>query len=101
MLKFHDDHCTYYFQHPVHRKVTMVMYYRDMSGLDLRAAGGPGGAQLRFRIERTLEYFVTEYDHLNPAHHLSVTLASAADARMLRSSDAWARMKLQCRSSAR
>jgi hypothetical protein len=70
----------------------MLMRYRDMSELRL----GRPARQLRFRIERSLEYFVSEYNHFEPSHHLDLTFGSAADVEALAASGAWARMQALC-----
>lgn len=92
MLALFGDRAEYRFTHPVHRKVSMLMRYRDMSQLGLSRASG----QLRFRIEHSLEYFADSYDHFNQAHYLDITLGSAADVDALTASTAWAQMQALC-----
>ncbi|KAJ1628298.1 hypothetical protein T492DRAFT_1145726 [Pavlovales sp. CCMP2436] len=94
VLKFYEDRAEYHFVHPKHRHVEMLMRYRDMSQLGLAR----GSAQLRFRIEHSLEWFTEEYNHFDPTHHLDVTLASAAEVDALTGSAAWPRMQALCRS---
>mmetsp|Transcript_10513 Transcript_10513/g.31277 ORF Transcript_10513/g.31277 Transcript_10513/m.31277 type:complete len:264 (+) Transcript_10513:84-875(+) len=90
VLKLYDDRAEYHFTHPVHRKVHMVMRYRDMSQLAFRSGS------LRFRIEHALEYFIDEYNPFDPSHHLAIALASGADVVAVQQSHAWARMQSQC-----
>lgn len=92
VLRLFADRAEYAFSHPRHRRVQMVMRYRDMSQLGLSRSSGT----LAFRIEHNLEYFAHEYNHYDETHRLVLTLGTAADVDALTTSGAWARMQALC-----
>jgi len=81
-VDFFPDRVEYWFQHPDHKKVKMVMWYADMSDVALSPARA-GKGSLSFRINRPLEYFTAQYDASNPADRLSIGIDSAEDLRRL------------------
>jgi len=94
VLRLYADRAEYLFDHPRHGHVRMLMRYNDMSSLALSRSS----RQLRFRIERSLEYFASEYNHFDPAHRLDVTLNSVHDVDELVASAAWPSMQALCAS---
>lgn len=74
--RFFPDELHYYFDHPRHRRVQMVMRYVDMIEPTVCAA-----ASFEFRLDTVLEYF-PEYDRDEPAHRLRLCFRAGADATL-------------------
>lgn len=74
--RFFPDELHYYFDHPRHRRVQMVMRYVDMIEPTIHAA-----TRFEFRLDTVLEYF-PEYDRDEPAHRLRLCFRARADASL-------------------
>ena len=68
-VHFSDDYCTYSFHHPYQRKIIdMQMNYRDMGAIELNRSK----RELRFKIQRKLEQFGSDYDPLCTSHIVAI-----------------------------
>ncbi|EGZ08014.1 hypothetical protein PHYSODRAFT_526124 [Phytophthora sojae] len=78
---FASDRCTYLFQHPFEAKeVLMIMYYRDM----LHASVTMADHSFRFRLSRVLEQFGDDYNPKNAQHWIRIALATASEAKKVK-----------------
>ncbi|DBA94682.1 hypothetical protein WJX77_004914 [Trebouxia sp. C0004] len=71
------DRLEYFFKHPSHGRVRMVMYYRDFGTVTVKKTC------LVFKIMTILDMFTAHYNPAEPQHMLGITFDSAIDLQQI------------------
>lgn len=72
-VRVFSSHIAYDFHHPLHKRIEMAMFYKDMLAWSLE------GSVFSFRLAKPMQFFLREYNPSNPAHRVTITFDCDAD----------------------
>ncbi|KAK3266054.1 hypothetical protein CYMTET_25297 [Cymbomonas tetramitiformis] len=72
-VRVFSSHIAYDFHHPLHKRIEMAMFYKDMLAWSLE------GSAFSFRLAKPMQFFLREYNPSNPAHRITITFDCEAD----------------------